>query len=1544
MFHTILSVDDNAAARAARGDVLRQAGFAVIDAAAGPEALQLAFERQPALVVLAIDLPGMDGLAVARRLKSDPRTASIPVLHISTRADRNGDYPASLESGAEAYLQSPIEPAVLIAVVTALLPAGSGGARARKTDVWAKDALRTLIDSIPDEIWFADTERRFTLVNPSGAREFRIGAPGPVDVAELARSLEIYRADGTLRPVEEAPPLRALRGETVRDQEEIVRTPVNGELRYRQISASPVRDAAGNIAGSVSVVRDITAHKRAEEALRVSEERLRLALDAAELGTFEYRPATGESLWDAQAKALWGLPPDADVAYPRVLERIHPEDRARIRGITHTAVTTESPEFSEAEYRVIWPDGSLHWILGSSRTFFEGKGAGRHATRMIGAHRDITASKRAEAALRESEGRMRLFVEHAPAAIALLDRQMRYMAVSRRWLADYSLGGQDVIGRSHYDVFPEIPERWKDIHRRCLAGAVETCDEDPFPRANGTLDWVRWEIHPWRDGKGEVGGIVIFSEQITARKLAEEALRASEQQYRTLFETMAEGFSLNQIVCDEAGKPCDLRYLSVNPAFERHTGLKAADILGRTTRELFPLAEPEWFERYGKVALTGEPARFEAQFGPLDRWFEVSAFRTEPGRFGVVFTDITERKRTGEALRESEALLRVFFDSPGVMRGIQEIVDGRIVHVSCNAAAAEMLGMDRESIAGKSLSDAGTPEEAAPLWVSVYEESRRTGKPASMEYARRCADGQEHWLLVTASYLGAGTSGNPRFGYSCLDLTDRKRAEEALRESEERFRAQVAASSDVVYRMNPDWSEMRQLSGRDFIADTETPSGAWLQKYIHPEDQPRVLAAIAEAIRTKSVFELEHRVLRVDGTLGWTFSRAIPLKNASGEIVEWLGAASDITERKQAEEALRQSEKMYRAIGESIDYGVWVCAPDGRNTYASESFLKLVGLTQEQCSSFGWGDVLHPDDAERTIAAWKECVRQECRWDREHRFRGVDGKWHPVLARGVPVRDERGQIAGWVGINLDIGALKQTEESLRESESRERARAEELEALMDAAPAAIFVVHDPDCRSITGNRMAYDLLRRPPGSNLAELANCRTMKDGIEIPLAELPARKAASTGQPVRNHEFELLFEDGASVNLLGDAVPMPGDDGRPRGAVGVFVDITGVKRAEARLREAQKLESLGLLAGGVAHDFNNLLVGVIGNASLAQEMLAPDHPAIELLAGVLKAGEQAAHLTRQMLAYAGKGRFLVEALDLSALVSEMSGLVRPSISKKIALHLDLEQFLPPIQADRGQIQQVFMNLAINAAEAIGSHEGRITVATGIQDVDDRYLRLHPEAAELRPGKYVSLAVRDTGCGMDDATRAKVFDPFFSTKFTGRGLGLAAVAGILRGHKGAISVESALGKGTCFTVLFAAAEGVAAQRHVAARNAALQGSGVVLVVDDEKPVRELVRRVLERNGYTVLLAESGLAAVDLLKRHPGAIALVVLDLSMPRMGGDEALPELRKIRPEIKVLVSSGYSESETMTLFKGQRVSGFIQKPYTGADLAEKVKACLR
>jgi CheY-like chemotaxis protein len=251
-------------------------------------------------------------------------------------------------------------------------------------------------------------------------------------------------------------------------------------------------------------------------------------------------------------------------------------------------------------------------------------------------------------------------------------------------------------------------------------------------------------------------------------------------------------------------------------------------------------------------------------------------------------------------------------------------------------------------------------------------------------------------------------------------------------------------------------------------------------------------------------------------------------------------------------------------------------------------------------------------------------------------------------------------------------------------------------------------------------------------------------------------------------------------------------------------------------------------------------------------------------------------------------------------------------------------------------------MNLVLNAAEAMGSHAGRISVKTGVQDVDDRFIQQYPEV-DLPTGKYVYLEVRDTGSGMDEATKARIFDPFFSTKFTGRGLGLAAVSGIMRAHGGAITVESTPGEGSCFRVLFPATTGTVAPTSLEACEPELCGTGTVLVVDDEEIVRELAKTTLEWYGYQVLLAESGPAAIDICKRAPEEISLIVLDLSMPGMGGEEALPEVRKLRPNVKIVVSSGYSEAETLRLFAGQRVSSFIQKPYKSIWLAEKVKAVL-
>jgi CheY-like chemotaxis protein/two-component sensor histidine kinase len=327
-----------------------------------------------------------------------------------------------------------------------------------------------------------------------------------------------------------------------------------------------------------------------------------------------------------------------------------------------------------------------------------------------------------------------------------------------------------------------------------------------------------------------------------------------------------------------------------------------------------------------------------------------------------------------------------------------------------------------------------------------------------------------------------------------------------------------------------------------------------------------------------------------------------------------------------------------------------------------------------------------------------------------------------------------------------------------------------------------------------------------------------------------------------------------------------------------------------------------------------------------------------------VVSASERASDLTRQLLAYAGKGRFVIEPIHIPALVREISNLIQTSIAKNVQLRLELRDDVPLIQADASQIQQIVMNLVINGAEAIRPNDnGTVLVTTGVQNVDEGYLMgtLGGES-ELPAGTYVSLDVHDNGCGMDEATIARIFDPFFTTKFTGRGLGLAAVQGIVRGHKGAMKVYSRPGEGTTFKVLLPATEGVIAPAKKIVPHGVAQNE-LILVVDDEDIIRRTAKAMLERNGFTVVLAENGKEGVELFQTLSEKISAVLLDMTMPVMNGEEAFRRLKAIRPDVKVILSSGYNEVEAVRRFTGKGLSGFIQKPYSSMALGEKIKSVL-
>ncbi len=416
----------------------------------------------------------------------------------------------------------------------------------------------------------------------------------------------------------------------------------------------------------------------------------------------------------------------------------------------------------------------------------------------------------------------------------------------------------------------------------------------------------------------------------------------------------------------------------------------------------------------------------------------------------------------------------------------------------------------------------------------------------------------------------------------------------------------------------------------------------------------------------------------------------------------------------------------------------------------------------------------------------------------------------------------------------------------------------------------------------------------------------------------------------------------------------------GEVAGCIGMAVDITELKHAEEerlqlerQVQHGQKLESLGLLAGGIAHDFNNLLMGILGNADLALKDLPPSSPVRDCMEGITQASRRAADLAKQMLAYSGRGKFVISAIAINNLIEEITHLLSVSLGRNVTLKFDLAQSLPVFEGDATQVRQVLMNLIINASEAVGDKVGVVKLSTGLMDCDRDYLdgtsivRLSTLDDPPAEGSYVFLEVADTGVGMDSETLAKIFDPFYSTKFTGRGLGLAAVLGIVRSHAGSIWIESEPGQGTTLRVLFpsmgALAESPARELLLTPAEKAWRAEGKILVVDDDETVRSLARRMLERQGFSVLTVNDGLAAVQLFAERSADIACVLLDLTMPELDGEACFDELRRIDPDVRVIMSSGYNEQDVTNRFVDRGAIGFIQKPYGVDELINKLRETL-
>jgi PAS domain S-box-containing protein len=1165
----------------------------------------------------------------------------------------------------------------------------------------------------------------------------------------------------------------------------------DGHLMWHEVTLK-----RAEIAGQPRVlafVRDITEARRAAEALRDSEEQYRAIFNAS---------VDAAILWNSKCQRV-----DVNPAYTRIYGWEREDVIGRGYGAPRFSEEYEKPrlelvrralagESCRAEMETIRKDG-VRLLTEVQATPFRHRGE-PHALFLS---RDITERRRAEEALRASEEQYRAIFNASADALVLRDAAFRIVDVNATyermsgWTREEVLGIDRVIANPA-DVAPMI----RALHERALAGEVVAI-EVPLIRRDGTRYELELRGMPIRH-RGEPH-VLYMGRDVTGRKHAEEAQRASEEQYRSIFEAAADSLQLLD---------AEHRVVDVNPAYERMYGRRRQEVLGRTLGEL--VQEPQREERRALVerALAGEAAELQtrgvrADGTAFDLEVRVIPFLHRGQRHVLgIARDITERLLTEQALRSSEEQYRAIFNASvdGMM-----LKDAQHRIVDVNAAFLAMHGYRREEMLGRRLSEF-IPEELQAR-CDVLLPGIIAGKPCRIEARSRRRDGAT--FEVEISGVPMQYDGKAHALIVMRDTTDAKRAEQALRASEEQYRAIFNASADALvlwdnqYRrvdINPAYQQMYGWAREEVI-------GKGYEDPRFPAEYAKTRLDLVRRALGGEDCQAELEAIRRDGSRILTEVHAIPFRHRGEPHV--LAIARNITERKQSEEALRASEEQYRAIFNASADAMLLRDDAMMIVDANPAFLALCGLPREQ----------------------------------------VVGRKHAPF---------------------------------------------------------VTEAHEADAARVLGEAMT--------GSRGTLQAQTRSF---------------------------------DGTVLDVEVRAIPML-YRGR-RHVLAIARNITGEKRAEAerhrfeaRLRQAQKMEAIGQLTGGIAHDFNNILASVMGYVVLAEERATDtgDARSVEYLGQALGSCRRARDLIQQMLTFSRGGRGEPRALSLAALVREATPMLRSALPSTLAIEVEVDDAAPAVWMDEVQAHQVLLNLAINARDAMAEGGAiRIAVRRGVPTD-----AICTSCRAAVSGSYVELSVIDSGKGIDPGLLERIFDPFFSTKAPGRGsgMGLSMVHGIVHEHGGHVIVESDWGKGSRFRILLPehAAVATRAERPAVQRSARETLHGRVLLVDDEPSVLAVMRETLLSWGLQVEACGSADAAERIFERAPGEIDLLVTDYAMPGVTGIELAGRLRQRRADLPWLLCTGYADADSIARARQWDARAVLKKPIEREELRAAVQDALR